>query len=203
MTESTDPDRRLALQLALQLPENIDRARRVLALTEGLLDQHLIEPSPAHQRALLLGWGARVAPVVLPALPGLGRPRVIAESLAWLAMGFSLGLIVFALFGAGALVTMGFFAVVVSLLFGELPGVIVAVLATAINNLLLVPPAWEFSAPTKPEIMVGVFLVAVTLVAPSVARHSPLRQLDPRRQPDPDRPFVCPDNVEPLRQNRR
>lgn len=79
MSDSTDADRRLALQLALQLPENVDRARRVLALTAEVLDRHLIEPQPGHGRVLPLVWGARALPAALPVLPVLPLPRVIAE----------------------------------------------------------------------------------------------------------------------------
>lgn len=169
MSSNTDSQRRLALQLAIQLPENVEDAERVLALAGELLHGFMVEPSQARRRALKLGWN--VAP------PVAGAPSPARHTFAWstlwalcsLVVATPLGAVLDYGFGAGAGMVFAVAVVAMALVFGTVPALIVGALCALMRNLLLIPPALEFNRPTAFEIMTWLGYVALALLVPYIA----------------------------------
>jgi hypothetical protein len=159
--EKTDDLRRLALQLALQLPETVDDARRVLAMTGQCLDEFLIDRSGGLtplQRARRLGW--RAAPDLVPELVsddcrGCDRSpsvaRALCLALATLGVSAPAAVLLAHTVGAGAGFSFGFAVILVAMVCGTVPAMVLALASAIIHNLLVVPPALTLQAPTTTE----------------------------------------------------
>lgn len=175
MNQTTDPERRLAQQIAIQLPESVAAAHRVLDLATELLDDWMIAPqSDAHRRARLLGWGM--------AQPASGdRPRWRGADIAWIALwdlsalsiATVVGLLMVESFGAGAGTTYMIGVTVVALILGMLPALGFSFGAMLLGNLLIVPPMLEFSRPTTVELIAWACYLVLAVLVPWLA---------PRRQ---------------------
>lgn len=77
----TDELRRLALQIAIQLPADIRDARRVLDMAGECLDEFLIEAPSPRQRAKRLGWRLDAA---APGVASTGAPATrLRRLVAW------------------------------------------------------------------------------------------------------------------------
>ncbi|MGY3117675.1 hypothetical protein ACVWXQ_001612 [Bradyrhizobium sp. S3.14.4] len=152
-SKNTDRTRRAAIELAVQLPEDINEARAVLVQLGELLEGFLIRAPrevwtrPAHPvdprsgriaHELALCWTAAGAVALAPAAALLSR-LLDCELVS--------GFVLFS--GVAA----------ASLVFGQLYGVIFSALAVLAHNLLSVPPAYEFSVPTRGELVRAVGFV--------------------------------------------
>lgn len=171
MPEQTDELRRLAVQLALQLPVSVHDARRVLALTEECLDGFLIEqgePSSAAERARRI-WTRRPitvnsAPLAAPASSSI---MVFVCSLAVLGISTVAGAIAMRLTaGYGAIGCQLIAVMVIALLFGRGPALVSAALALALVNLAIVPPTWDLAWPTDYEWTGAVMYLLAAILAP-------------------------------------
>ncbi|MET3991645.1 K+-sensing histidine kinase KdpD [Bradyrhizobium sp. S3.9.2] len=200
-SKNTDRTRRAAIELAVQLPEDINEARAVLVQLGELLEGFLIRAPrevwtrPAHPvdprsgriaHELALCWTAAGAVALAPAAALLSR-LLDCELVS--------GFVLFS--GVAA----------ASLVFGQLYGVIFSALAVLAHNLLSVPPAYEFSVPTRGELVraVGFVLLAITLPAIAggaqrlralaVSGAWPLSAAGRRSASPvlPEAPSVCPD----------
>jgi hypothetical protein len=84
-TDETDELRRLALQIAIQLPACVEDARLVLAMAGECLDNFLIDAPTPMQRAKRLGWRLdaaatdQVAPAPAPAWVATRLRRLAAR----------------------------------------------------------------------------------------------------------------------------
>lgn len=185
--EKTDELRRLALQLAIQLPENVTDARRVLVMTSECLDKFLIDPGgrlTPLQRARRLGWRVDLAepedlpaPEVLAPAPG----PTIGWTLASLVISVPLSAMLWHTIGHGAYLTFGFFVIAIAMTFGAWPGLLLAAVSAIANNLLVLPPALEFTPPSRLELVCAVFYVVFALLMPPLTRRIKLlRQLAAR-----------------------
>lgn len=176
----TDELRRLALQLALQLPASVSDARRVLALAGECLDDFLIEkaePCSAAARASRL-W--RRQPIALEAAPApvdLPRLTVFVCCLAISAVAAFVGAVTTHLVGYGALMTSVIGVTVVALLFGRGAALMSSVLAFLLVNWAVIPPAWDLQAPSVRELCGAAMYVLAAVVVPWIqARREPLRK---------------------------
>lgn len=184
--DETDELRRLALQIALQLPANVGDARRALALAGECLDQFLIEKTPTAVRAGQLGLRL-VVPAAsdaasLPARPSSPSPAAVGLCcFAALAFSSGLGLLLLWLFGAGTGVSGSLAVAIIALLFGPRPAILLALLAACSTNLFAVPPSLEFTVPTKVEFAILLVNSAIALAVPWIqARREPLREASRR-----------------------
>ena len=187
-SEKTDGLRRLALQLALQLPESVEDARRVLAMTGECLDQFLIEQSgslSAWQRAKRLGWRVDVAAENRPGLAAAEASPSVSRALCWalatLGVTAPLALLLVNTVGGGAGFCFGFAVILISVVFGVLPALALAGASPIIHNLVVVPPAFALQVPSKQELVWAVFYVFFALsVPPLLRRLNHLRRLAAR-----------------------
>jgi hypothetical protein len=170
---TTDPQRRLALQLAIQLPQDHAEAREVLDLTGELLDGFMRERSSAQRRALKLGWGIVKR---LPA-PSCGRPRwltaccVLGCALLALTASTLAGLALFAEFHMGAIMSYAVCVTLVALVLGTWPALAVSAGAALLFNWLVVPPLWQLTAPSAPEVIALAGYVLLSLIVPWIAER--------------------------------
>lgn len=171
LSEVTDPHRRLATQIAIQLPENVAEAHRVLDLAGECIDDFLVEPSPARRRAGRLGWGVDVAVATLAPAPMLRRARIWPTLLALstLALSLPVATLMVGLFGIGAGVTFMFAVTIVALLVGTVPALVLSAVTALLHNLFVVPPALEFSRPTAAEIVMAGCYLLISFVIPWLA----------------------------------
>ncbi|MBR0695979.1 hypothetical protein [Bradyrhizobium lablabi] len=171
--QATDASRRAALQLAFQLPENIEEARGVLHDTRYLLENFLIigprevvQPPPI-QLQPRASRPLSVARILLLTVPGAGIFGLLA-ALAAYASGQEMG--------SSFVLAVG--VVLATLVLGRRSGALFALLGVVSHNLLVVPPVLEFSAPTFPEFLRLAGLLALVLVLPTAAAcASPLREM--------------------------
>lgn len=193
MSNETDPRRRLALQIALQLPANVAEARQVLELAGDVLDDFMIEgSSSAHRRARLLGWGAARLEGVEPQRPAAISPaRVRAWSILWgltsLAVTVPLGALLVQQLGHGAVMSLLLGVVVVALIFGAVPALVLSIASTVMLNLLL-GPALAFQVPIVFEAIAAAgFLISSLLVPWLAERRGNIRTkaIKPSRQVEP------------------
>ncbi|MGC2781120.1 MAG: DUF4118 domain-containing protein [Bradyrhizobium sp.] len=164
----TEPMRRLALQIAAQLPENIEEARAVLDQVADLLENFMIaKPHAAWLRRRLS------VPVTTARLPPL---CAILLTLVTLLLLLPLGVGSARAGGQEAIfVWVLLYGVVIdSLVFGRWCGVLFALLGCAGYRLLLGPPQFAFSAPTLMEVVRTVGLVVLALWLPGFAGRADL-----------------------------
>lgn len=186
--EKTDEMRRLALQLALQLPETVDDARRVLAMTGQCLDEFLIDRSgsvTALQRARRLGW--RAAPDLVPELGSgdcqgcdrsLSIERALCVALATLAISAPIAAVLMQTVGAGAGFTFGFAVILAAMVCGTAPALVLALASAIIHNLLVVPPAFTLQRPSTTEwVCVAFYVFFAVSIPPFLSRLDRWRRL--------------------------
>jgi hypothetical protein len=175
-SEQTDELRRLALQLALQLPASVNEARRVLELTSECLDEFLIEQHSARARARRLWRGPKpVEPVPAPAaLPGI---VVFLCCFGILAAAGGIGAAALHLTGYGAAGTNMLAVTAIALLFGRNAAISSALGAFLLTNWAVVPPAWDLDPPTTYEFVgLGLSIIAAIAVPWIQAQREPLRR---------------------------
>jgi hypothetical protein len=176
--DTTDSRRRLAMQLAIQLPEGVAEARAVLAMTSEALEDFLIPAtSDAHRRARLLGWGMTPAEAIERA-PGAPAVMVREILLGFCSLLFTapVGLLLLKFCGIGAGVTFMVGVTMVALVLGTVPALALATVTPLLHNLLLIPPALEFSQPTLAEaVAAGAYLVLAVMVPWIAARRTTIR----------------------------
>ncbi|MEY9158269.1 hypothetical protein [Bradyrhizobium japonicum] len=180
--EQTDELRRLAVQLALQLPASVADARRVLALTNECLDDFLIErgePRSAAARANRI-WrrAAPPADVVAPPVPARAPAALplLLCCLVVLAIASSIGALSIRLIGYGALGPNVLGVTAIALLFGRGAALASVPLAFLLNNLAVIPPAWDLAWPSTYELCGVVMYLAAAVFVPWIqARREPLR----------------------------
>jgi hypothetical protein len=169
----TDSRRRLAAQLAIQLPQNVAEAHYVLNLTGDMVDHFLVEPmGEAHRRARRLGWRLEQAAAD-------DRVPLLAPGLAWatlwglssLGLSLPIGAGMVALFGAGAGMTFAVATMVVALVLGTLPAFALAIVTPVLHNLFIVPPALHFTPPTNGEIIAAASYLLIAVLVPFVDRQ--------------------------------
>lgn len=193
--EQTEELRRLALQLALQLPANVADARRVIGLTSTCLDQFLVDGrrSDARTRAARLGWPvdieASLEPTVDERRP-TGLP-VLLCCLAALALSCALAMLLIDLFGAGAGAASVLSVMVSALLYGRRPAVLVTMLAAIAVNLVAVPPLDGFTPPAAWEVVTFGLNLSIAIAVPWIlARRETLRASTLRLAARPLRVFI-------------
>jgi hypothetical protein len=174
----TDEMRRLALQLAIQLPEDVADARRVLGLTRQCLEKFLVEQdrgSP-YQRAARLGWRLSLVDNVAgdEAAPAAAatRLRQMLLALGTLLISVPAGMLALALIGAGAISILGLGVMIVALVFGRPSALLLAAASAVVHNLLLVPPMLQLSWPDAPEMLFAGLYVLIALSVPWIASHA-------------------------------
>lgn len=105
--QSSEALARLSLQIAIQLPENVDDARRVLALAASHVESRR-GLTPARRRAIMLGWRLDLVEqlgIEEPA-PARSRGRQVAiASLLGLAIWLPLAALLVWAIGGGALLS--------------------------------------------------------------------------------------------------
>jgi hypothetical protein len=162
--KNTDPHARLALQLASQLPENIEAARAVLDETGKVLETVLIKvPREV--------WTPRARPTPPVPAPRLVHCRALAITLC--------GALLLAPIAAAATWETGIEALfpwimlggvaAAALTFGALYGVLFALLASLADNLLVVPPLLQLTAPTLAEAVRLIGFISLALLLPVIA----------------------------------
>lgn len=179
--EQTDELRRLAVQLALQLPVSIKDARRVLELTTECLDGFLIdqaEAGSATARARRL-W-RRPRSIVVNATPVPPRPPLFAVFLCCLgalALAAALGAASIRLVGFGAVGLNMLAIMMIALLFGRGAALASSALAYALTTWAVMPPAWVLDWPTPHELCGAGMYALTALIVPWIhARREPLRE---------------------------
>jgi hypothetical protein len=178
--DQTDELRRLAVQLALQLPASVSDAHRVLELTRECLDEFLVEKTEtAAARAKRLWRWRPPAPVVVNAAPLPSGPPVFAVLLCCLgvlALAGLAGAIVLRWTGFGAAAANMLAVTAIALLFGRVAALGSAAGAFAITNWAVLPPAWDLAWPTTYELCgLGAYTLAAMIVPWIQARREPLR----------------------------
>lgn len=174
--DTTDSRRRLAMQLAIQLPIEIAEARTVLAMTTELHEDFLIAaPSAAHRRARLLGWGMDPGAAIelAPGAPAAVLVRSILLGLSSLLVTMPVALLLLQLCGIGAGMVFMIGVMLVALVLGTVPALALALTSPLLHNLLLVPPALEFSRPTAAETMAAAGYLLVALLVPWIEARRP------------------------------
>lgn len=177
--EQTDELRRLALQLALQLPASVADARKVLALTGECLDDFLIEAEgPASARARRLWRLPRPMLVNSAPLPQrTSRLAVFLCCLGVLALSGCLGAIAIRTIGYGAAGLNLLAITVISMLFGRGAALASVGLAYLLTTWAVMPPSWDISWPTVYELCgVGLYGLAAVLIPWIQEQREPLRE---------------------------
>lgn len=173
--EQTDELRRLAVQLALQLPASVADARRVLELTSECLDEFLIERHSARARARRL-W-RRPQPVeAVSASAALSRVAVLLCCVGILALAAGSGAVALRLTGYGAIGANLLAVTVIGLLFGRGAAVCSALGAFVLTNWAVIPPAWDLDLPTTYEFIGLAMSIIAAIAVPWIqAQREPLR----------------------------
>ncbi|MGY3689975.1 hypothetical protein ACVIGA_000055 [Bradyrhizobium sp. USDA 3240] len=161
---SSEANRHLALQLAIQLPDSTDDARQVVDELAVLLESYMTQPGP---RPL---WERQVM--------ALDPPYQAGPALFWTVALFLLTMPIVtalvALVGVQA-VEIPFMvplAAGCAIVFGRRYGVLVGALAALAHNLLIVPPALELSMPTALELVFGGCYAGAAIVVPTIAKYA-------------------------------
>ncbi|MGC2775701.1 MAG: hypothetical protein WA418_08675 [Bradyrhizobium sp.] len=175
LVATTDNVRRSAMQIAVQLPENVDEARATLAQAQDLLENFLVRDP---LEAVRLGESNQVAPLTATgafvpgasrrgALPPLGAGRATLATVALISafVPAAIGLAWFAglesvsgwILSAGIILT--------SLVLGSGCGAVFAVCAVIAHGYILAILSVGFSFPSATEIiaMAGFFGLALAL----------------------------------------
>ncbi|UGY23130.1 DUF4118 domain-containing protein [Bradyrhizobium septentrionale] len=162
---SSEANRHLALQLAIQLPsDSAEDARQVVDELAVLLEGYMTAPGP---RPL---WERQVMALDPPYRAGLALFWTVALFL--LVMPVAMALVSLVGIQAVEIPLMAPLAAGCSMVFGRRYGVLVGVLAGVAHNLLIVPPALELSIPTARELVFGGCYAVAAIVVPTIARHS-------------------------------
>jgi hypothetical protein len=172
VARETSASCRLALQVAMQLPENIDEARRVLSDANNLLENFLI-PAPRELPRRPLFIPQKVEPIL-----SLSRAAIVTTIAGFLFA--PLGAMLASLTGleAASAWTLLVGESWVSLVLGRPSGIIFSVLASLGHNFFARPPAYEFNPPVPDEFLQLVGFLVIALLLPAIARSAPrLRQL--------------------------
>lgn len=161
---SSDANRHLALQLAIQLPDSSEDARQVVDELAVLLEGYLTAPGP---RPL---WERQALAIAAPYHAGPALFWTIASFLLLVPVAVAL----VALVGVQAIEVLifGMLAASCSLIFGRRYGVLVGVLAAIAHNLFVVPPALELTLPSMLEVVFGCCYAAAALGVPLVAENA-------------------------------
>lgn len=178
--DQTDELRRLAVQLALQLPASVADARRVLELTGECLDQFLIERSDVSSAAARARriWG-RPAPAGrdAAAAPQPSSLAVLFCCVGVLAVAAVAGAITLRLTGYGAVGINTMAVSLLGLLFGWRAALGSALAAFLLTSWAVIPPALEINLPTTYELFGLALSIFAALVVPWIqARREPLRE---------------------------
>lgn len=159
LSKQTDATRRAALQIAVQLPENVEEARDVLDQTACLLESFLIiAPREIWPRC---GLASAKSPTLRHALPML---------LGALVVLFPLGALAAHLTGLAAVFDwmLSVSVICASLTLGRSCAVALAAAGLIFCNLLVVPPILAFTAPSADEIVRATGVLALALGMPSI-----------------------------------
>lgn len=199
--KNTDKTRRAAIELAVQLPEDVAEARAVLAQAGALLEGFLIRAPREIWNSAAEGRDDR------------GSLTAHEYALAWTIAGVAvISLVATALaYALDCEIVSGFVLLggvaVSALVFGQIYGVIFSVLAVVSHNFFVIPPAYAFNAPTRAELVRAVGFVVLAVALPLIANGAQkLRRLAingalplsaAARQSAspvlPEAPSVCPD----------
>ncbi|WP_315729116.1 MULTISPECIES: hypothetical protein [unclassified Bradyrhizobium] len=162
----TEPMRRLALQIAAQLPENIEDARTVLDQVADLLENFMIAKPHA-------AWLWRRHSVSTPSRR-LSPLWAVVLTLATLLLVLPLGV--------GSALASGqevFFVwvllygvIVDSLVFGRWCGVLLALLGCAGDKIFVASPGFALLVPSLAEVARAVGLVVLALWLPGLVRRA-------------------------------
>ncbi|MGC2779688.1 MAG: hypothetical protein WA418_29020 [Bradyrhizobium sp.] len=160
----TEPMRRLALQIAAQLPENIEDARTVLDQVADLLENFMI--AKPHAAWLWRRLGASTASGRLS--PFWAVVLTLATLLLVLPLGVGSAL------ASGQEVffvwVLLYGVIVDSLLFGRWCGVLLALLGCVGGKIFVGSPGFALTVPTLAEVVRPVGLVVLALWLPSLVR---------------------------------
>jgi K+-sensing histidine kinase KdpD len=167
-TKNTDAIGRQALQLAVQLPEDVTEARAVLDRTGEVLEGFLI-------RAPREIWN-RPAKGLATISVGYGHDCAL---LTWTLLvlvltaplGAALAFVTVCEPASGLVLCLGL--CVVSLVFGRVYGVIFALLSAVAHNYMVVEPLFAFSGPSRYELIRLVGFVIIAIGLPAVANAAP------------------------------
>ncbi|MBR1033052.1 DUF4118 domain-containing protein [Bradyrhizobium liaoningense] len=179
--EQTDELRRLAVQLALQLPASIKDARKVLELTTECLDDFLIDKAEAESAAARARrrW-RRPRPIEVNATPVPVRPPVFAVFLCCLgalALAAALGAVSVRLIGYGEIGLTMLAISMIALLFGRGAALASSALAYVLTTWAVIPPAWALDWPTTHELCGAALYVLTAVIVPWIqAKREPLRE---------------------------
>jgi hypothetical protein len=168
--KNTDPVRRAALQIAIQLPEDIGEARNVIDEVGELLEGYLIA-------------GPRIAKdqprLVREFIPPLKPSRAIPYTLLALAMLMPLGVLLADM--TGAQTASGWVSLtgllIVTLTLGQTYGFLYTAVYAVAHNFLVVRPILQFTPPSIEEYVRIGGMCWLALISPTLARLAyPLRQ---------------------------
>ncbi|MGY4288851.1 hypothetical protein ACVWXO_008071 [Bradyrhizobium sp. LM2.7] len=163
LTKQTDATRRAALQIAVQLPENVEEARDVLHQTACLLESFLIiAPREVWPRC---GLASAKGPTLR---------RALAMLLGTLVILLPLGALVAHLTGLSAVFdwVLSVGVICASLTLGRSYAVALAAAGLVFHNLFVAPPIWTFAVPSTDEIMRAAGLLALALGMPSMVEFA-------------------------------
>ncbi|ODM77767.1 hypothetical protein A6X20_19125 [Bradyrhizobium elkanii] len=161
---SSDANRHLALQLAIQLPDSTDDARQVVDELAVLLEGYMTAPGP---RPL---WQRQVLALDPPYHAGPALFWTVALFL--LVMPLAAALVAMVGMPAAEVPVIAPLAAGCSMVFGRRYGVLFGALVALGHNLLIVPPALELSVPSAMELVIGGCYACAAIVVPTVAKHS-------------------------------
>jgi K+-sensing histidine kinase KdpD len=163
LTRETSASCRLALQVAFQLPENVEEARRVLDEAQNLLENFLIPaPREIRQRRAI----ERVMPL------SLCRTVLVTVCAALVMAPVGAGLASLTDIEAASVWTLLVGVSGTSLVLGRLSGTLFSLLGAVAHNLLVVPPALSFTVPTPSEVVRLAGCVTLALMLPALAESA-------------------------------
>jgi K+-sensing histidine kinase KdpD len=159
LARETSASCRVALQIALQLPENVEEARRALDEAGYLLENFMV-PAPREVRRRHFQ----------PAEPlSLARTALIAVAIAVVLAPLGAVLAVLTGLEAASVWTLLVGVSWTSLVLGRVGGLLFSVLGSAAHNLLVIPPAFSFNVPMPADILRLIGFVTIALLLPMIA----------------------------------
>ncbi|MGJ4971048.1 hypothetical protein ACQR1N_20495 [Bradyrhizobium sp. HKCCYLRH1073] len=180
LVATTDNVRRSAMQIAVQLPENVDEARATLAQAQDLLENFLVRGpleaaqfgegnqvvQPAAARVSVAGASCGGAPSL-----GAGRAALATVGLVSAFVPAALGLAWLAGVGAvsGWILSVGI--ILTSLVFGSVYATVFAVVAAIAHGYILAVLSVGFSFPSVTEVVAVVGFFGLALALPPLVRR--------------------------------
>jgi K+-sensing histidine kinase KdpD len=155
--------RRLALQLATQLPETFDEARETVDELAELLEGYMVKaPRPLWERRALAGGCDFAAPAALFWTVATFLILGLVAVPVHLLVGYQVVAMIIQATGVAC----------IALVFGRRYGLLGSALAMVLHNILIVPPVLSMTPPSLLELLFSFGYFSAAIIVPTVARHA-------------------------------